>query len=209
MLGPRGSGGSVGRPDAGSVHGGEDGGTVTSKLSTASRSIARLRRFLASDDNKLLPGLWWLRAVGIMLLVVAITLAIGSSVLARSSFDTMGNNLDYIGLGAQRLILKAKAIFSMQDLIFHGTGWLPLAPAAETARRSWLAGNASTFLDVHLQMAQLARADSYAVRTALSCWLVERGAYHHHLITPPPPPPHPPCRRCRTRRGTSPCSTSL
>jgi hypothetical protein len=74
----------------------------------------RLRALLSAGDRDLLPGLWWLRIVGIGITLLALALAITTAVVARSSFYDYMAHLDYVRGGAERLHYKADVYYSLQ-----------------------------------------------------------------------------------------------
>jgi PAS domain S-box-containing protein len=88
--------------------GGSSRGTATSK------SMVRLRRLLSDGTRGLLPGLWWLRVVGIAITILAIVLAVAVAVIARQSFLQYLDYLGYVNLGAQRKKYKADVFFTLQ-----------------------------------------------------------------------------------------------
>jgi hypothetical protein len=96
------------------TYGHHEDGSVTSKSSSATRSITKLRRYLSSGQHSLLRGLWWLRTVGILLLLLAIGLTIAVTSITHTNFETMSQNLRYIVAGADRMLYKANAIFNLQ-----------------------------------------------------------------------------------------------
>jgi PAS domain S-box-containing protein len=85
-----------------------------SRATSITKSMVRLRRLLTEGTRGLLPGLWWLRVVGIAITLLAIVLATAVAIIARQSFLDYMDNLNYVRMGAERLHLKADMIYSVQ-----------------------------------------------------------------------------------------------
>jgi PAS domain S-box-containing protein len=182
-IGVRSSPGKVSR--GGTKEGYEDG-SVTSKSSSASRSVSKLRRYLSSGNHSLLRGLWWLRALGFALLLLAVGLAVAVSVLAESNYALMSANLRYIVAGADRMVYKANAIYNLQvrvpcvrtspcpcngmfslclqDLIFEARDWISLTANETDLRRQNIATNISMFSENHRSMYEIVSGDPVSVR---------------------------------------------
>jgi len=167
-----GGGGGVGVVPAPRSRGGRSGGesgpdddTRSSGSSTntsASKALTRLRRLLVDGNQALLPGLWWLRIIGLAITLLAVALAATVAVLARQSFLSYKSNVDYMANAAQRMLSKADAIYNMQDLMFDARGWVPLSDEEVTVRRAQMAGNASDFADLNRRLFAAAQGSSIA-----------------------------------------------
>jgi PAS domain S-box-containing protein len=157
----------------------------SSRGTTVSKSMVRLRRLLSDGTRGLLPGLWWLRVVGIGITILAIVLAVTVAIIARASFYDYMDHLTYVRGGAQRLHYKADVYYSlqvsekpapaalplhfhrnrmMQDIVFHARGWTPLSEEALAERRVFMQGNATMFSDTAREMFEMAQTTAMAAQ---------------------------------------------
>lgn len=149
---------SVGRRShhAGSVDDRSEG-SGSSRSTAAVRSLTRLRRVLSSDNQPLLPGLRLLLIVGIVLTVLAVGLAAIIVVIMRTSFVQYRMNAEYTALGSKRLLYKASALRSLQDIMFSARTFVPLPQHAIDEARTYVLGNTTLFTDSHKRMQDLAQ----------------------------------------------------
>ena len=77
------------------------------------------------------------------------------SVITKNNFSAFNRNLNYVSLGTEKMIYKASAIQSAQDLMFDGRLWVNLTAEGRTQARREILGNTTLFTDAHVQMFQM------------------------------------------------------
>lgn len=144
---------------------GGDGGTHADEKSqgsgttATSKMLLRLRRSFFDTNKPLLPGLYYLRLVGLLVTVLAIALSVAIAFLTVSSFKSYSSNVNYVTQGAERMLRLFNAVVNVQDLHFAAKGWVPLRANAsgstlpdEMALRQYARQNMTEFLMLHRSM---------------------------------------------------------
>ena len=127
------------------------GGTFASNVSVGHKQMARLRRTLLSESQPLLKGLLLLRAASLLITGLSIALAISITLIMTTRMTAYHSNLLYTEIAGLRVIDNFNLIINVEALAFAGRGLIELAPDQEAYHRSWIEGNASSFMTLHRQ----------------------------------------------------------
>lgn len=130
----------------------DDGRSSASGSSSASKALIKLRKALGDSNNRLLPGLAYLKFVGLAITVLAIGLAIGIATIMSASFLDYRDNVEYVRNGAVRIMTTFSTIVSMQDLVYSARGWTSASPAQQQVWRSNIIDNITLFTNLHRNM---------------------------------------------------------
>lgn len=152
--------------------GDQDGGGGASQSSgstSATKALTRLRRVLGDTNNALLPGLWWLRIVGIMVTLLAIVLSVTIVAVTQKSFSSFQSNIIYVNLGGKRMYNLFSIVLSLQDLTFASQDWVHVSNTTVEDYRSYVLGNVTTFDTIHRSMISIVQngngdLDEYVAR---------------------------------------------
>jgi hypothetical protein len=144
--------GADGKSSRGSVASGSSGGS--SSLSSHSRSVSRMRRLL-DEPPPVLTGLRLLRALGIFVVILSVTLAIGMTVLTDTEFYSFKATVQYAELCARRVLISFNMAMALQVLIMDAKGLRPMSNDTLASTRQYLLNNATVFTQLH--------RDAYAI----------------------------------------------
>lgn len=148
--------GSAGGGDGGSVaHRSEFGGdkSQASTGTSATKMLTRLRRaFAQRDQQALLPGLWYLRLVGLLVTLLAVGLSVGIVAATVASFNSYADNVSYVTMGSQRVVSTFSALIAMFDTLHIAKGWEEGSDDDRVNLPAYILGNTSIFLALHRAM---------------------------------------------------------
>lgn len=123
-------------------------GSISSDSSGASstrKSSQRLRRLLTAPNQPLLPGLSFLRIVGLFVSGLALALAAVVAVQTQQSFNQYRINLTYTMNSAMRITTNFNIILALEILIANAKGYAVLSSDEEAKMRAALVHNATLF----------------------------------------------------------------